>query len=173
VIDQQQMAKLHAERLGFSHWRAASHGEHLHIAASRANGDGSVVPDGGDFGRGEESGAELEREFHLVQIPPSHLRDRSKSLQHVRAPTQEEMAVAATGNSARRRNQANDRCSYAAGRYPADTILYHVHANLVVWPTKPMRPGHVDCARNRDAVPQHNRRHQFYKRRNCLTGARL
>jgi hypothetical protein len=46
VIDQQQMAKLHAERLGFSHWRAASHGEHLHIAASRANGDGSVVPDG-------------------------------------------------------------------------------------------------------------------------------
>jgi hypothetical protein len=29
-------------------------------------------------------------------------------------------------------------------RYPADTILYHVHANLVVWPTKQMRPTEWD-----------------------------
>jgi hypothetical protein len=29
-------------------------------------------------------------------------------------------------------------------RYPANTILYHVHANLVVWPTKPMKPTEWD-----------------------------
>jgi hypothetical protein len=97
VVDQQQMAKLHAEALGFLHWRAASHGDHLHIAASRINADGSVVPDSNDFRRGEESRAELERLFQLVQVPPSHLRDQSKYLEHVRAPTQEEMALAETG----------------------------------------------------------------------------
>lgn len=94
VLDQQRMAQCHAERLGFRHWRAVSHGNHIHIVASRVNADATVVTDSDDYRRGEASRADLEREFGLTRVPASHLRDRARVKEHVRSATQAEMAIA-------------------------------------------------------------------------------
>src|SRR5690606_17150420 len=64
TIDQQAvMAEAHASALGYQHWTAVSHGDHIHIAASRINADGSVVGDSWDWKRAETSVRELERRF--------------------------------------------------------------------------------------------------------------
>lgn len=97
LSDQAAMAEQHATALGFRHWVAVSHGTHLHIAASRINADGTVVPDGCDWKRAEQSVRCLEKEFELVRVESSHLLDPSKLDTHKYAPTAAELGAAGHG----------------------------------------------------------------------------
>lgn len=97
IADQMRMAQLHAEALGFSPWRAVSHGNHIHIAASRVNSDGSVVADSNDYKRGEQSRAALEQKFGLMRTAPSHLRDGARLESHERTASLAEMVLGANG----------------------------------------------------------------------------
>lgn len=97
-VDQQaEMARLHAEALGFQHWTAFSHGDHVHVAASRVNSDGSVVSDRWDWKRAETSVRDLERRFGLVEIASSHLLDPDRRDAHRTAPTAGELGAAGRG----------------------------------------------------------------------------
>jgi hypothetical protein len=97
TAEQAMMAKQHAETMGFRHWRATGHGDHLHIGASRVNSDSSVVTDSDDFLKGETSRAELEIRFGLTRVAPSHLRDPQQRMFHVAVPSREELALAQKG----------------------------------------------------------------------------
>lgn len=129
ILDQKRMAALHAERLGFRHWRAISHGNHIHIGASRVNADGSVVSDSDDYRRGEESRALIEHEFGLVQVAPSHLRNRDASFRHVKAPSQAEMAISATGTgSVRGQLQEAVAAALNGGAVTLATFVHRLNA---------------------------------------------
>jgi RepB DNA-primase from phage plasmid len=97
LADQAKMAQRHAENLGFRHWRAAGHGNHIHIVASRVNSDGSVVSDSCDYKAGEASRVALEVEFGLVRVAVSHLLDPELAQSHVKAPSRQELALARKG----------------------------------------------------------------------------
>jgi len=102
LTDQAEMAERHAAALGFQHWVAFSHGNHLHIAASRINGDGTLVSDACDWKRAEKSVRDLEAQFGLVQIESSHLLDSSKRDTHKFAPTSAELGAARRGKPSAR-----------------------------------------------------------------------
>nr|WP_256443078.1 MULTISPECIES: DNA-primase RepB domain-containing protein [unclassified Bradyrhizobium] len=97
LAEQTLMAELHATSLGYRHWRAFSHGDHLHIAASRINADGSVVADNWDWKRAEESVRALELKFGLAQIESSHLLDPSKRDDHRASLSAAELGAAGRG----------------------------------------------------------------------------
>jgi hypothetical protein len=97
LADQAKMALRHAENLEFRHWRAVSHGNHIHIVASRVNSDGSVAPDNCDYKAGEASRVALEVEFGLVPVAVSHLLDPERAKTHVKAPSRQELALARKG----------------------------------------------------------------------------
>lgn len=97
IADQSAMAERHAGALGYQHWVAFSHGDHVHIAASRINADGTVVSDASDWKRAEQSVRNLEVKFGLVRIECSHLLDPSKSDTHKYAPTAAELGAARHG----------------------------------------------------------------------------
>lgn len=97
IEQQSDMAALHAEALGYQHWCAFGHDDHVHIVASRVNGDGSVVSDSCDWSRAETSVRALEKQFGLKEIECSHLLDRSRRETHKAAPSAAELALAEKG----------------------------------------------------------------------------
>lgn len=99
LAQQAEMAHLHAESLGYQHWVAVSHGDHLHIAASRVNVDGSVVSDSWDWKRAEQSVRSLENRFGLKQTASSHLLDTDTAASHQAAPTAGELGAAGQGEA--------------------------------------------------------------------------
>ncbi|ASG25046.1 relaxase/mobilization nuclease domain-containing protein [Nitrospirillum viridazoti] len=54
--------------------------DHIHVAASRVNPDGSVVPDGWDYLRGERFVREIERKYDLRWVRSSHLLEPENAL---------------------------------------------------------------------------------------------
>ncbi|WP_315836141.1 DNA-primase RepB domain-containing protein [Bradyrhizobium prioriisuperbiae] len=94
LAEQALMAELHATSLGYQHYCVFSHGDHLHIAASRINSDGSVVNDSWDWKRAEQSIRALELKFGLVQVESSHLLDPSKRDNHRASPSAGELGAA-------------------------------------------------------------------------------
>ncbi|TWB67770.1 relaxase/mobilization nuclease-like protein [Nitrospirillum amazonense] len=71
------IGKKWAQAMGYQAYTIVRHdqpdGDHIHIAASRINADGSVVPDSWDFRRGELVVRDLEKELELCQVARSHL----------------------------------------------------------------------------------------------------
>ncbi len=99
LADQSEMAKQHAGALGFQHWVGFSHGDHVHIAASRINADGAVVSDANDWKRAEQSVRSLEVLFKLAKTECSHLLDPGKLDTHRVAPTAAELGAARHGKA--------------------------------------------------------------------------
>lgn len=130
IEDQAQMAALHAEALGYAHWSAWSHGDHIHIAASRVQADGTVVSDSWDWRRAEVSVRELERRFGLVQVDPSHLLDPNRRDLHRAAPTADELGAAGRGEPSIRLQlqQAVDAALQGDGDVDFGTFVERLHS---------------------------------------------
>jgi hypothetical protein len=86
-----------AEGMGFDAYTIVSHGDHIHVAASRVRVDGSVVSDAQDWRRSEEVVRVLEREHGLRQVEASHLLEPARATTHRKAPGQAEIALAERG----------------------------------------------------------------------------
>jgi hypothetical protein len=89
VSDQEwsRLCRRYIGELGFDTFLVVSHGDHVHILCPRIRLDGSVVPDGHDFARGEKIVRLIEIDFELQRVRPSHLLEPEASREHVRAPT--------------------------------------------------------------------------------------
>lgn len=92
-----QAGKAWAEGMGFDSYVLVSHGDHLHIVASRIRADGSVVSDSNDFARGERLVRGIEQELGLVRVEASHLLDPTRQREHRKALTRGEVAQAERG----------------------------------------------------------------------------
>lgn len=97
--EQAEMAEAHASALGYRHWFAYSHGDHLHIAASRVNADGSKVSDSWDWKRAEGSVRALEKRFGLVEVASSHLLNPESKDGHRTAPSAAEIGASQRGEA--------------------------------------------------------------------------
>lgn len=86
-----------AQEMGFQSYVTVCHGDHIHIAASRINPDGSVVSDSHDWKRSEATIRQIEQEFGLTQVERSHLLEPEKSVTHHKAPTRGQIAMAERG----------------------------------------------------------------------------
>ncbi|NVO27583.1 relaxase/mobilization nuclease domain-containing protein [Donghicola sp. C2-DW-16] len=89
-----EIGDLWAEGMGFEGYTIVCHGDHIHIAASRINLDGSVVCDSHDFRRSEGLIRGIETQFGLMATEPSHLLQPNNAAHHVAAPTQAELEMA-------------------------------------------------------------------------------
>lgn len=88
-----------AKGMGFDGFALVSHGDHLHIAASRIKLDGSVVNDSHDWRRSEALIRDIERDFGLARVEASHLLEPEKAVTHRRAPSMAEIALAEKGKA--------------------------------------------------------------------------
>ncbi len=86
-----------AEGMGFDAYVLVSHGDHIHIAASRVRADGGVVDDAQDFRRSEAVIRNIERDVGLQRVEVSHLLEPSRAVTHRKAPGQAEIALAERG----------------------------------------------------------------------------
>lgn len=86
-----------ASEMGFQSYVVVSHGDHIHIGASRINPDGQVVSDSHDWMRSEIAIRGIETEFGLTQIESSHLLEPERSTTHRKAPTRGQIEMAARG----------------------------------------------------------------------------
>jgi hypothetical protein len=82
------IAKRWVADMGFQAWLAIAHeDQHIHIVASRVCIDGSVVSDQNDYFRSETCVRQIEREFGLVKVKPSHLLDHERKQTHQKVAT--------------------------------------------------------------------------------------
>lgn len=82
------IARRWVAEMGFQAWLAIAHGDqHIHIVASRVCIDGSVVSDQHDYYRSETSVRQIEKEFGLAQVKPSHLLDHERKQTHQKVAT--------------------------------------------------------------------------------------
>ncbi len=86
-----------AQGMGFEAYAIISHGDHIHIAASRVRLDGGVVSDAQDWKRSEALIRAIEREHGLHQVEASHLLEPERATTHRKAPTMERIALAEKG----------------------------------------------------------------------------
>lgn len=92
-----EAADMWATGMGFESYAVVSHGDHIHIAASRIKIDGSVVSDSHDWRRSEQLVRDIEERFDLIRVESSHLLDWDKSADHRKGPTLAEIAMAERG----------------------------------------------------------------------------
>src|SRR3546814_19564983 len=85
--------------MGFTGYMIVSHGDHIHVAASRICLDGSVVSDAHDWRRSESLIRDIERDFGLRQIEASHLLEPDRAGDHRKAPTMARIALAERGKA--------------------------------------------------------------------------
>ena len=86
-----------SEGMGFEGYAVVSHGDHIHVAASRVRLDGSAVPDSQDWQRSERLIRSIEVTHGLRQVEASHLLEPEKSLTHRKALTMPQIALAERG----------------------------------------------------------------------------
>lgn len=67
------IVRRYAETLGFEDLVAICHGDHVHLVCPRVRSDGTVVTESFDYLRGEKVVRQIEIDFELVRIQPSHL----------------------------------------------------------------------------------------------------
>ena len=72
---------------------SVSHGDHVHIAASRIRLDGTVISDSNDYKKSETIIRKMEREFNLKKVESSHLLEKERAVKHRKAPTMAEIAI--------------------------------------------------------------------------------
>src|SRR3546814_16027415 len=63
-----------ATGMGFTGYMIVSHGDHIHVAASRICLDGSVVSDAHDWRRAESLTRDIERDLGLPQVRSAESR---------------------------------------------------------------------------------------------------
>lgn len=90
---QRQLGEAWAQRMGFDAYTIVSHGDHLHVAASRARADGSLVSTWQDWRRSERIVRDLESEFGLQRVEASHLLNPERGLNHRKAPSREQIGM--------------------------------------------------------------------------------
>lgn len=88
-----------AEGMGFDSYITVSHGDHAHVVGSRIRVDGTVVSDSQDYARGERIVREIEKDFGIQQVAPSHLLEPDRATNHRKAPTHGEIAQAERGET--------------------------------------------------------------------------
>jgi len=88
-----------ARGMSFEGFAVVCHGDHVHVAASRIRTDGSVVSDSQDWARSEALVRDIERRWSLVEVEASHLLEPEKAVQHRKAPTIAEIALAERGGT--------------------------------------------------------------------------
>lgn len=88
-----------ATGMGFDGYSIVSHGDHIHIAASRIKLDGTTVSDSWDWRTSEALVREIEEKFDLIKVEPSHLLEPERSVDHVKAPGMAELALAEEGEA--------------------------------------------------------------------------
>jgi len=93
----EQAAKMWTQAMGFEHWVAFSHRDHIHVMASRILSNGGIVSDRNDWKRSERAVRSIEQTFGLVSVASSHLLDPSRAATHRRAPSGQEIAIAERG----------------------------------------------------------------------------
>jgi hypothetical protein len=91
----------YARKMGFRHeqWAAIRHGDHVHIVVNRVRINGGVISDSQDWARSENAVRYIEELFNLERVPRSHLTARKRTITHVRARSQQEMALEKKGES--------------------------------------------------------------------------
>jgi len=83
-----------AQAMGFDAYSVVMHGpDHCHIAALRVTADGRTVSDSQDWKRSEQIVREIEVEYGLQQVAPSHLLDPARRATHKKAPTREQIGM--------------------------------------------------------------------------------
>lgn len=96
-LESQQWAELAdswAQGLGFDTYSIIQHSDsEVHIAALRIRADGTTVSDSQDYKRSESLIRQLEVEFGLEQVQSSHLLNKEKEKDHIKAPTLGELAM--------------------------------------------------------------------------------
>lgn len=95
ILDEEwsRIAEEYACGLGFDVFQPISHGDHVHILASRVRLDGSVVNDSHDFARGERLVREIEVAHRFEHVVPSHLLKSSEYQDHLRPPSRADLAL--------------------------------------------------------------------------------
>jgi len=120
-----------AGEMGFESYAVVSHGDHIHIAASRINPNGTIVSDSHDWRRSEAIIRKIEIEFGLTQIESSHLLEPEKAVDHHRAPTRGQIAMVERGEtppSAILAELINDKIK---GGCTASDLVLHLENNGV------------------------------------------
>ena len=95
--EQAEIGKMWADGMGFDAYAIFSHGDHIHVAASRVKIDGSVVSDSHDWRRSEEIIRKIEDKFDLTKLESSHLLEPENAVDHRKAPTMAEIAISEKG----------------------------------------------------------------------------
>ena len=88
--------------------------EHIHILANRIRFDGSVTSDSQDYKRQETIMRELERDYGLQRVAPSHQAER-------KAPTKGEIEAAVRTGQPSAKQQLQQLCDSAATNCPSFT----------------------------------------------------
>lgn len=83
--------------MGYEAYTVVCHGPDWHVEASRINPDGSVVPDAYEIRRSEKVMHQLRAEYGLIEIAPSHCLDAAAAMNHRKAPTRDQIAMAEKG----------------------------------------------------------------------------
>lgn len=83
--------------MGFEAYAVVSHGDHVHVAASRIRLDGSVVSDSHDWRRSESLVRDIEARWGLRQVESSHLLEPARAAVHRLAPSAARLALAERG----------------------------------------------------------------------------
>lgn len=92
-----EIANEWAAGMGFDGYVVVSHGDHIHIGASRVRLDGTVVPDSHDWARSEALIREAERTHGLREIASSHLLEPERATTHRKALTMSQIGMAERG----------------------------------------------------------------------------
>tara|TARA_R100000365_G_C2746042_1_gene75163 strand:- start:1836 stop:3188 length:1353 start_codon:yes stop_codon:yes gene_type:complete len=88
------LARRWATEMGFQAGLAVAHGDkHIHVVASHVRIEGSVVSDQNDFYRSEKIVRQLEEDFGLARVRPSHLLERKREVEHQKTPSKGATAV--------------------------------------------------------------------------------
>jgi hypothetical protein len=85
--------------MGFDGFVVISHGDHIHVAASRVTADGQVVSDQHDWRRSEALVRQIEERWNLTRVQSSHLLEPERAVTHRKAPTLAEIALAEKGEA--------------------------------------------------------------------------
>jgi hypothetical protein len=98
-VEQEAIGRMWAEGMGYDGYSIISHGDHIHIAASRIKLDGGVVSDSHNYRRSESLIRQIEERFDLIRVESSHLHKSEKAENHKMAPSLAEISLAARGEA--------------------------------------------------------------------------
>lgn len=105
--EQAEIGRRWADGMGYEVYAVISHGDHIHIPASRITLDGGVVSDSHNYRRSEEILRGIERDFGLRQVESSHLLEPERATDHRKSISQAEIGAAERGEHLVKEDLAN------------------------------------------------------------------